>query len=83
MEEIHTRSQIFGFPSAPSISASIGAVAGSIPMCSKVLIFACPARVPARALVLASKTSNPVKKNPPQLGNHEEHEGHEGHEEAG
>ncbi len=42
MEEIHTRSQTFGLPSAPSISASIGFVAGSMPMCSKVLTLACP-----------------------------------------
>ena len=50
MDEIHTRSQTFGFPSAPSISASIGFVAGSMPMCSKVLTLACPCMLdcPAR-----------------------------------
>ena len=42
MDEIQTRSQTFGFPSAPSISASIGFVAGSMPMCSKVVTLACP-----------------------------------------
>ena len=51
MDEIHTRSQTFGLPSALCISASIGFVAGSMPMCSKVLtlawpcMFDCPARM--------------------------------------
>ena len=51
IDEIQTRSQTLGLPSAPSISWSIGWVALSIPMCSKVLIFAwpcmldCPARI--------------------------------------
>ena len=42
IEEIHTRSQTFGEPSAFTISASIGFVAGSMPMCSNVLILAWP-----------------------------------------
>ena len=55
MEEIQTRSQTFGFPSAPSISASIGFVAGSMPMCSKVLTLAWPCMFdwPARMKTLS------------------------------
>jgi hypothetical protein len=50
IEEIQTRSQTFGELAAFCISASIGFVAGSMPMCSKVLTLACPCMLdcPAR-----------------------------------
>ena len=42
MDEIQTRSHTLGIPSVPVIASSNDFLAGSMPMCSKVLIFACP-----------------------------------------